>query len=92
MFFYCLNALIIKSFLSNVYPTLQFKITILFVGFNSCHVLFFFVADVHTLILFIFNQIVGSKASWSLCFMLYVLPTQNKSCLVSSCNSTQISK
>ena len=27
---------------------------------------------------------IGSKASWSLCFMLYVLPTQNKSCLVLS--------
>ena len=52
-YFYCLNALTIKSFLSNVYPTLQFKITILFVGFNSFHALFFVVADVHTLILYI---------------------------------------
>ena len=26
--------------------------------------------------------IVGSKALWSLCLLLYVLPTQNKSCLV----------
>ena len=59
--------------LSNVYPTLlvQFKIPIIFVGFNSCHVFFFFVADVHTLILYICKQIVGSKASWSLC-LLYI--------------------
>ena len=37
------------------------------------------------LILYICFQIVGSKALWSLCLLLYVLPTQNKSCLVLSC-------
>ena len=31
-------------------------------------------------------SIVGSKTSWSLCFMLYVLPTKTKSCLVLSCS------
>ena len=30
-------------------------------------------------------QIVGSKALWSLCLLLCVLPPQNKSCLVLSC-------
>ena len=39
--------------LDSKYHISQFKITIIFVGFNSCHVLFFFVADVHTLILYI---------------------------------------
>ena len=46
---------------------------------------FFFLAAVHMLILYICFQMVGSKALWSLCLLLYVLPTQNKSCLVLSC-------
>ena len=27
-------------------------------------------------------HVVGSKGLWSLCLLLYALPTQNKSCLV----------
>ena len=44
----------------------------------------FFVDAVHIITLYICSQIVGSKALWSLCLLLYVLPTQNKSCLVLS--------
>ena len=39
---------------------------------------------VHLLVLYTCFQIVGSKALWSLFLLLYVLPTQNKSCLVLS--------
>ena len=41
------------------------------------------------LILYTCFQIVGSKAPLSLCLLLYVLPTQNKSCLVLSCQGHQ---
>ena len=37
------------------------------------------------LILYTCFQIVGSKALWSFCLLLYVLPTQNKYCFVLSC-------
>ena len=49
------------------------------------HVLFFFVADVHILILYYCRSNSRFKSSLKLMFMLFVSPTQNKFSLVLSC-------